>query len=50
MNQKKRKEHRIDRYNKLTSLKESDRSIDIIVRKKRKKNLHTKIIYRYLYE
>ena len=36
MNQKKRKEHRIDRYNKQTSPKESDRSIDIIVRKKRK--------------
>ena len=43
MNQKKRKEHRIDRYNKQTSLKESDRSIDIIVREK-KKSLHTKII------
>ena len=50
MNQKKRKENMIDRYYKQTSLKESDRSIDIIVRKKEKTSLHTKIIYRYLYE
>jgi len=35
MNQKKRKEHRIDRYNKQTSPKESDRSIHYCKKKKK---------------